>query len=122
MWRRARQTCLLSLALVALGLASPVLAHDRDEVSRAGVCTKSSSARLDLREEEHRDGKDEEGKDGNYSGSISVTFRVQSHRSGVIWSVILLHERRIVFRGSLRTLRPRGHARPAPFAERLLRL
>lgn len=39
---------------------------------------------------------------------IDVAFTVRSRRSGVTWRVILLHERRIVYRGRRRTRAPRG--------------
>jgi hypothetical protein len=88
------------LFLGALAFASPVFAHDDDDdVSKAGVCTKSSSSRLDLRRDSSGPGS------GN---RIDVTFTVRARRSGVTWRVVLLHDRRIVFRGTRRTRPPRA--------------
>ena len=96
MSRGVRRTILLFLG--ALAFASPVFAHDYDDhVSKAGVCTKSSSSRLDLRRESSGPGK-----------RIDVTFTVRARRSGVAWRVVLLHDRRIVFRGTRRTRPPRA--------------
>jgi hypothetical protein len=97
MSRVVRRTILLFLG--ALAFASPVIAHDDDDhVSKAGVCTKSSSSRLDLRRD----------SSGPGSGRIDVTFTVRARRSGVVWRVVLLHDRRIVFRGTRRTRPPRA--------------
>lgn len=99
MSRGVRQTIVLFLG--ALAFASPVFAHDDDDqVTKVGVCTKSSSSRLDLR----RDSSGS-GKEGN---RIEVTFTVRARRSGVAWRVVLLHERRIVFRRTRRTRPPRA--------------
>jgi hypothetical protein len=96
MSRGVRHTVLLFLG--ALAFASPVFANDDDDhVSKVGVCTKSSSSRLDLRRESSGPGK-----------RIVVTFTVRARRSGVAWRVVLLHERRIVFRGTRRTRPPRA--------------
>ena len=109
MSRLLRTHPLLPLALLGLGLTAPASAHDGDGVSRAGVCTKSSSARLDLRREDGSGGHGSgEAQDSGSPHTIAVTFTVRSRRSGVSWRVVLLHERRIVFRGRLRTGPPRG--------------
>lgn len=73
-------------------------------------CTKSSSARLDLHREDADDGGDREGRrrSGNDGDRIDVTFAVRTKRSGVTWTVILLHERQIAYRGKLRTRPPKS--------------
>jgi hypothetical protein len=96
--------CLLFLAFTALVLGAAARADDDDDdvTSRAGICTTSSTARLDLRK------GDRSGHGGGDDKRIEVTFTVDSRRNGVSWRVILLHERRIVFRGKLRTRPPKG--------------
>jgi hypothetical protein len=106
---RALRHALLLAGGLALVLASPVLADGDDHVSRAGVCTKSSSSRLDLRRQSRSGGNNGPGEPGSRGDSrIDVTFTVRSKRSGVVWRVILLHERRIVYRGKLRTRPPKA--------------
>lgn len=60
---------------------------DRLEIRRAGFCSAASSVKLRLRAEE---------------GRIRVELEIDTRR-GAPWSVVLLHERRIVFRGRLRS-------------------
>jgi hypothetical protein len=103
-----RKASLLPLALLGLALAVPAFAHDGDTVSRTVKCTKSSSARLDLRREDGSGGHSGGVALRSSDHTIAVTFTVRSRRSGVTWRVVLLHERRIVFRGRLRTRPPKG--------------
>ena len=90
-----RSRCLVLLVLVALcaALALPLSAaagagDDRDEVRRTGTCTRSSETTLRLRTDD---------------GAIRVELEIETGRRGSRWTVILLHERRIAFRGALRT-------------------
>jgi hypothetical protein len=88
------------VAAVALALALPVgaVADDGDnerDVRRAGSCTDASSVMLRLRARDD---------------VIRVELELDS-RPGSRWTVILLHERRIVFRGVLRTGRSGGELR-----------
>jgi hypothetical protein len=108
MSRALRNTRLLPFAVLGLALAAPVSAHDNDRVRRAGVCTKSSSAQLELSAEGRSGGHSGRGRQGGRSATIAVTFTVRSQRSGVTWRVILLHERRTVYHGELRTHPPKG--------------
>lgn len=62
-------------------------------VETTGSCTKAASARLRLRAKE---------------GRIRVELEVDSSRSGVVWRVVVLHERNVVFQGSARTTAPSG--------------
>lgn len=62
--------------------------EDRVELQREVRCSASSRARLRLRAEE---------------GRISVRVEVSTRRHRAPWGVVLLHERRIVFTGRMRT-------------------
>lgn len=114
MTSRLRLALLLLLSALALALASPVLAGDDDDdddedaISRAGVCTASSSARLELRTDDRSGSNRGKGGDEEYDDTIRVTFTVVSKQSGVRWRVLLLHERRIVQRRTLQTRPPKG--------------
>jgi len=103
-----RNASLLPFAALGLALAVPASAHDGDTVSRTVKCTKSSSARLDLRREDGGGGHSGGEALRESDHTIAVTFTVRSRRSGVRWRVVLLHERRIVYRGRLRTRPPKG--------------
>ncbi len=82
---------LLVAVAVCAALSLPAVAaaddDDRREVKKAGTCTGPSEASLRLRAED---------------GEIRVEFEIDSRRAGT-WNVILLHERRIAFRGPIRT-------------------
>jgi len=79
------RTILLAI-LLALALAAPALADD--DVRVQGTCGEGAESRLRLRADD---------------GSIRVEFRVDSERSGERWRVALVHERRVVWRGRVRT-------------------
>ena len=85
--------CRLLLAFAALCavLALPLSARadeGPDDVRRTGTCSRSSEVRLRLRSED---------------GIIRVELEIETDRHGSKWAAILLHERRIAFRGTLRT-------------------
>ena len=85
-----RRSLVATLALFAvLCTAAPAVAEDGDgrEVRATGSCTGSSRYRLRLRAED---------------GKLEIRFEIDASRAGA-WSVILLHERRIVYRGVVRT-------------------
>jgi hypothetical protein len=91
--RHVRRIPLLLLALcIALALALPVAAgaddgdDDRREVRRAASCTRSSEAELRLRAED---------------GEIELRFEIEGPATRSPWTVVLLHERRIAYRGKL---------------------
>lgn len=89
--RRSRRLLALLIAgCCALWLPLHAAADDGDdrEVRRAGTCTGSSSVDLRLRSDD---------------GRIKVRFELETKRRGSNWNVILLHERRIAFRGARRT-------------------
>jgi hypothetical protein len=75
-----------ALALPVPAGAGPGGARD-DDVRREGTCTGRSETSLRLRADD---------------GRIEVELEIEASRPGSRWSVILLHERRIVFRGALR--------------------
>jgi hypothetical protein len=81
---------LLLVAVVvcaALSLTSVAAADDdRREVRTRGTCTGGSMSNLRVRAED---------------GEIRVEFEIDPRRAGT-WNVILLHERRIAFRGLIR--------------------
>jgi hypothetical protein len=78
------RTSLLAILLAVL-LAAPARA---DDVRVEGSCGAGAESRLRLRADD---------------GSIRVEFRVDSRRSGERWRVALVHERRVVWRGRVRT-------------------
>ena len=75
-------------ACAALSLPAVATADDDNEVRKAGMCTASSRIDIRLRAE------DDEIR-------IDLEIRTQQRRSA--WSVILLRERRTVFRGVIRS-------------------
>lgn len=89
---RPGRAALVVLAAVVAAFALPVLAAADDEpgddVRRTGSCTRSSEIELELRARD---------------GAIRVELKIETGRRGSRWGVILLHERRTVFRGVVRT-------------------
>jgi len=85
-----------ALAAVALALVlaapAPALALARGggdpEIRVGGTCGRGASSQLRLR-----------AKDG----AIRVDLRVQGRRAGERWRVVLVHERRVAWRGRART-------------------
>lgn len=81
-------------AAIALGGAPPALAKHGDDdggrgdVRTTGRCTKGSSSTLRLRSRD---------------GAISVEFEISRRRRGESWRVVVVHERRVAWRGSART-------------------
>jgi hypothetical protein len=81
----------LALAALCAAMALPLAAgadDGPDDVRRTGVCSRSSEVRLRLR---------------SADDVIRVELEVETRQRGSTWAVILLHERRIAFRGKLRT-------------------
>jgi hypothetical protein len=82
----------LAFLVAAVALAAPAAAlgstADGDEVRVTGRCSGTSTAELRVREEEDE---------------LRVELRVDTRRAGATWRVILLHERRIAYRGVRRT-------------------
>jgi hypothetical protein len=85
-----RNAALVVLGVVTAGLvAMPATAKDGD-VRVAGTCSKASSSKLKLSEED---------------GRIGVEFEVDQNRNGVRWAVVLLRNASVVAR-RVRTTRP----------------
>ena len=87
---------LLGIGLVLLYPARAVAAVAKDgrgEVRAAGVCGSSAVSRLRLKS----------GDDG-----IELRFEVDHGRAGAVWRVVLVHERRIAWKGAVKTTRSDG--------------
>ena len=82
----------LAVALFATTAASTAK-DGRPEVNAAGACGGSATSKLRLRG----------GDDG-----IEVRFEVEHTRPGFAWRIVLVHERRIAWKGVARTTRPGG--------------
>jgi hypothetical protein len=83
---------IVAVALVALTatLALPLAAaadDEPDDVRRTGTCSRSSDVELRLRADDD---------------AIEVELEIETRRRGAKWAVILLHERRIAYRGTVR--------------------
>jgi hypothetical protein len=86
------------LALLAALVADAAVARDgrdgeRIEVRVAGTCSGGVTSKLRLR-------SDDDG--------IELEFEVDQDRAGAVWRVALVHERRVAWKGVLRTVRPSG--------------
>jgi hypothetical protein len=84
------------IGLLLVFAAPSVAAVAKDgggEVRVAGVCGSGATSKLRLKS----------GDDG-----IELRFEVDHSRPGVIWRVVLVHERRIAWKGAARTTRPDG--------------
>jgi hypothetical protein len=75
---------------LAVGAPTIALAHGGDDkdVRVSGTCGKGATSELRLK-----------AKDG----AIRVEFEVDSNRAGQRWRVVLVHERRVAWRGQART-------------------
>jgi len=74
------------VATLVVPVAAPAASADEDEVRARGTCSARSTASLRVRADD---------------GVLRVEIRVDPRRRGGAWNVILLHERRIVYRGRL---------------------
>jgi hypothetical protein len=89
----------LLLALLALAVTGPAAAlakggrDDRPEVRVAGVCGHGAKSKLKLKARD---------------GAIEAQFEVDNNRSGTVWRVVFVQERRVVYRGRARTHAPSG--------------
>jgi hypothetical protein len=83
--------CVLA-AMAALAGVSASRANDgeRREVRIEGRCSASSDFRLRVRRED---------------GRLRIEFRVEADRASGIWSVVIVHERRLVFHRTVRPVR-----------------
>jgi hypothetical protein len=84
---------------LALALATPVPAlasGGDDDVRVSGSCGKGATSKLRLREKD---------------GALAVEFEVKAKHGGQRWRVVLVHERRVAWRGQLRTRSGSGSLR-----------
>jgi 2-methylaconitate cis-trans-isomerase PrpF len=100
MWLERNMLLLAAVAAcAALSLPSVASADDGGEVRKAGSCTASSTMNVRLRADD---------------GKIRVELEIEGRQRGAAWTVILLRERRIAFRGVI-------HAREGSREARLRR-
>ena len=81
---------LVTALVTCLALLLPTVAaadDDEREVRRAGTCTASSTATVRLEADD---------------GEIDVEFEVGTRSATRQWRVVLLHERRVAFQGSVK--------------------
>jgi hypothetical protein len=92
----------VALAAVALALAVPATgaAGDDDEGDESVTRVSCLGGTAELRLEADGD-EDDEGDEGDNDSGIAVELRVSLRRPVVVWRLVLLHERRIVYRGTL---------------------
>jgi len=76
------------VVLASLLLVAPAAAWADDDVRRSGVCGAEASSELRLQP---------------HDGGIRVRFEVDARRAGRKWRFVLVHERRVVWRGQRRT-------------------
>jgi hypothetical protein len=93
MTRPARRLLAITACAFALVVAAPTAwaSDDEDddrEVRARGVCTGPATTKLKLKTDD---------------GRIEAELEVDQNRSGVRWRVVLVHERRVAWRGSART-------------------
>jgi hypothetical protein len=95
----------LVLAAVAIALAVPATGAAGDDEDGNESVTRVSclggTAELRLEAERDEGDEDDEGDEGDSDGGIAVELRVSVRRPVVFWRLVLLHERRIVYRGTL---------------------
>lgn len=85
-----KRTLLVALAALVL-LATPAHAHDGD-ARATGSCGRGASTELRVKADD---------------GALEVELRVRRSRPRERWSVALIHERRVAWRGVARTSRSR---------------
>jgi hypothetical protein len=97
---RSRHILPGAVLLAAFLAIAPVARSDggdgkdaRVELRREVACSAASRAKLRVRAED---------------GRIRVELEVDTRVNGTSWAVVLLHERRIAFRGRFRTSAPSG--------------
>src|SRR3954454_24228973 len=90
-----RALLILSVA-IALALAMPTVASARGggDVRVSGTCGRGATSQLRL---------------SAHDGAIRVEFELRGRHRGELWRVVLVHERRVAWRGRART-RSGSHA------------
>ena len=95
-WCAVAATAVVLLVAGAAPAAARDGADDRREARVAGTSGKGASSKLRLRSRD---------------GEIRVEFEVRRNRRGERWRVVLVHERRVAWRGRARTSRSSGSFR-----------
>jgi hypothetical protein len=92
----------LAAFAVALAVPGPGAAGDDDEgnVSVTRVSCMGGTAQLRLEAEDDEEGEGDVGIP--YQRGIAVELRATLRRPVIFWRLVLLHERRIVYRGTRR--------------------
>jgi hypothetical protein len=99
MARRTLIPSLVAVCVALLGAALPAQARDGghgDDVRATATCGRGASGALRIRA---------------HDGSIRIEFTVRRRRAGERWRIVLVHERRVAWRGTLRTSRTSGSLR-----------
>lgn len=91
-----RRLVLVLALMLALALPAVASSAEGDDVRVQGRCSAASESSLRLRADD---------------GSIRIELRIDTGARRATWHVIVLHERRIAFRSTLRTNRSSGSLR-----------
>ncbi|MEY2517238.1 MAG: hypothetical protein QOJ89_4596 [bacterium] len=91
---RLPRSATLAAVLALLAAAAPAAARDGadgggGDVRVSGHCSRGATSQLRVRERD--------------DGTIRVEFEVRRGRSGEAWRVVIVHERRVAARASVRT-------------------
>jgi hypothetical protein len=93
-----------ALAAVAIALAVPATGaggegdeEENESVTRVSCLGGIAELRLET------DDDDDDGAAGDSDSEIAVALRVNARRPVAVWRLVLLHERRIVYRGTRRS-------------------
>lgn len=98
-WSRRASLASLGVAALLALLVPPGSAlasdddRDRDEVRVAGRCGAGATSKLEVERDD---------------GVLEVELEIDHNRNGVAWRVALVHERRVAWKGTVRTRPPRG--------------
>jgi hypothetical protein len=100
-----RIPAVLAAVAIALAVPAPGAANDDEEGNESvtRVSCLGGTAELRLEAEEDEEGEGDIGIGVGESG-IAVELRVRVRRPVVAWRLVLLHERRIVYRGTRRSI------------------
>ena len=82
-----------ALSLFAARSTAAIVKDGPGEIRAAGACGSGATSELRLK-------RDDAG--------IQLRFEVDHSRAGVVWRVAVVHERRIVWKGTARSTRPSG--------------
>jgi len=83
----------VALAWLLLSTDAHAAKDDRGEVETVGSCSRGATATLKLKARD---------------GGIELELEVEHTRAGSGWRVAIVHERRVAWKGAVRTSRPGG--------------